>query len=487
MLVCIPGKKLRDLLNIGDQLPGISPSTNSSSFFNLQSPRHHDLKKSRNISSYIHLERTVPLLVRQSWSLSLPMLSIDDYNHSLESFDDQKPTNESMELDRSSSMEIVSDINRISQLQEPLRVMDSKVSEIVAILRKHFSSIPDFRHLPGLKINIPCSLSFDPELFNYSLGTNISIDRCGIDALPAIYATVLKFSSSAPYGSIPSYHIPFLLGQSVEKDYSFSQTNSLDIVPVENGSAEEKSFRAHVIIELEPREPQPGLIDVYIETNADNGQIIQGQLHGVNVGIEDMFLKAIVPEDVPKELVPNYRVDLFNALWEACGTSSSTGHEIFVLKGGKGVAAINGTQSVKLLEVPFMSLIQAVERCLAPFVVSVIGEPLINIVKGGEIIREVVWKDFYSDALSEVPNPGAKLDGGPLCIQYMDDENEKGTRAQIAKENVGCFLILIFLPPRFHLLFKMEVCDVSTLAWIRTDHWPCLAYVDELLEALFIE
>ncbi|KAL3524653.1 hypothetical protein ACH5RR_013025 [Cinchona calisaya] len=484
MLICIPGKKLQDLLNIGEQLPGISPSTHSSSFF-IQSPGHHDVKKSRNILSYIHLERTVPLLVRQSWSLSLPVIFNDD-KHSLESFEDDKPTAEAKELDRISSTDIVSDINMISQLQEPLRVMDSKVSEIVGILRKHFSSIPDFRHFPGLKIQIPCGLRFNSELFNHLLGTNLSTDGCGVDSLPAIYATVLKFTSSAPYGSIPSYHIPFLLAQPAEKDYSFSQTNSLEIVPIKNGFAEEKRFRAHVMIELEPQEPQPGLIDVYIQTNAENGLIIRGQLHSVNVGIEDMFLKAIVPEDLPKDAVPNYFLDLFNALWEACGTSSCTGRETFVLKGGKGVAAINGTQSVKLLEVPFVSLIQAVERFLAPFVVSVTGETLINIVKGGEIIKDVAWEVLDPDSTSEVLNPDARLDGGPLYIQYMDDENDNRAPVQIARKNMGSFLVLIFLPPRFHLLFKMEVCDVSTLVRVRTDHWPCLAYVDEFLEALFI-
>ncbi|KAL8493062.1 hypothetical protein ACS0TY_024323 [Phlomoides rotata] len=62
----------------------------------------------------------------------------------------------------------------------------------------------------------------------------------------------------------------------------------------------------------------------------------------------------------------NYRINvLFNALWEACETSSSTGRESFVLKGGKGVAAISGTRSVKLVEVPATSLIEAVERHLA--------------------------------------------------------------------------------------------------------------------------
>ncbi|KAJ6901283.1 hypothetical protein NC651_019133 [Populus alba x Populus x berolinensis] len=47
---------------------------------------------------------------------------------------------------------------------------------------------------------------------------------------------------------------------------------------------------------------------------------------------------------------------------------------------------------------------------------------------------------------------------------------------------MGCFLVLIFLPPRFHLLLQMEVSDLSTLVRIRTDYWPCLAYVDDYLE-----
>ncbi|KAJ4826542.1 hypothetical protein Tsubulata_043732, partial [Turnera subulata] len=38
-------------------------------------------------------------------------------------------------------------------------------------------------------------------------------------------------------------------------------TASLDIVPVEESSADDESFRAPVTIDLEPREPAPGLVD----------------------------------------------------------------------------------------------------------------------------------------------------------------------------------------------------------------------------------
>ncbi|KAG4985038.1 hypothetical protein AAZX31_12G026800 [Glycine max] len=485
MLVCIPGKKLRDILNLGDMILGISSSSHPTSFFNVQSPRpSQKFKTFKNISSCIHLERLVPLLVKQFWSLSLSNLVVSNTKPTyLEIIRDLKSPVEEKEFSDSSNTQIIPEFARINQPQEPLRVMDSKVAEILNTLRKYFSCIPDFRHMPGLIVRISCCLRFESNTFNRMLGidkTATSLEE--VDALPAIYATVLKFSSSAPYGSIPSYRIPFLLGEPYNKDPA-SQNASLSIVPVGvgNDSREEEKYRATVEIDLEPREPTPGIVDVHIETNAENGQIIQGQLQGITVGIEDMFLKAIVPADIPEDEIPRYNFDLFNTLWEACGSSSSTGRETFQLKGGKGIAAISGTQSVKLLDVPATSLIQATERHLARFVVGVSGEPLIDAIWEGGIIQNVIWEDASPDATSV-----ANHDTGPLRLTYNDEEYEKGAISNSRKRNLGCFLVLIFLPPRFHLLFQMEVGDLSTLVRIRTDHWPSLAYIDDYLEALYL-
>ncbi|KAL5569356.1 hypothetical protein UlMin_025931 [Ulmus minor] len=484
MLICVPGKKLREMLNLGEQLLGISPSPHSSSFFNVQSPRStHSIKKPENISSYVHLERVIPLLVKQSWSLSLSPLSMASNRPGyFEDIRDSEPIVEEKDIDHPTTIQIIPETERIDQLQEPLRVMDSKISEILVKLRRHFSCIPDFRLMSGLKVQIFCSLRFESVPFNHMWGVASPTDGLDIiDALPAIYATVLKFYSSAPYGSIPSYHIPFLLGEPPTGGNISGQEVSLD-VPLENGSEEDEKFRASVTIELEPREPTPGLVTISIETNADNGQIICGQLQSIPVGIEDMFLKAIVPPDVKEDDIPVYYSDLFDALWEACGTSSSTGREAFPLKGGKGVAAISGTRSVKLLEVPAPSLIQSIERHLAPFVTSVIGEPLVTLVKDGGIINDIVWKEVSS----EITDPGSDFERGPLHITYFDNGGERDGLVSLSKRNLGCFLVLIFLPPRFHLLFQMEVNDASTLVRIRTDHWPCLAYIDDYLEALFL-
>lgn len=484
MLICVPGKKLRDLLKLGDQPFGISQSLHSGALYNVQSPRlSHDLKKSRNISSYIHLKRKIPLLVKQSWSLSLSTLGVEDYKLGLsEGIRDGEPVVEERVTEFSSNIET------INLAQEPLRVMDSKISKILDILRRHFSCIPDFRHMPGLKVTIFCSLSFESEPFNRIWGSDTFAKNLDdTDNHPAMYATVLKFSSSAPFGSIPSRHIPFILGESTGDEGSPSKrVSSLDIVPVQNGYGKDERFKALVAVELEPREPTPGLVDVSIESTAGSGQIIRGPLQSITVGLEDLFLKAVVPSDISMDEIPGYYSDLFNALWEACGTSSNTGRETFSLKGGKGVAAISGTRSVKLLEVSVASLIEAVELYLAPFIVSVIGEQLIEIVKDRDIIKNVIWEDMASENFSQLTSSVPDLDRGPLRLTYFSNEDEMGSNLSSYKRNMGHFHILIFLPPRFHLLFQMEVSDCSTLVRIRTDHWPCLAYVDDYLEALFL-
>ncbi|OMO60726.1 hypothetical protein CCACVL1_23918 [Corchorus capsularis] len=488
MLICVPGVKLRGMLNLGEQLLGISPSSHSGSFFSVPSPRHsQDFKKSRNISSYIHIERVIPPLVKQSWSLALLPLGVRSNKLEFSSgIRDSEVSTDERELDANIQFQAISEDERIDKPQAPLYVMDSKVSEILRLLRRHFSCIPDFRHVPGLKVKISCNLRFDSEPFNRVWGgesPKSGLD--GVDALPAIYATVLKFSSPAQYGSIPSCHIPFLLGQPPVSEYIPGETASLEIVATSDGCGEEEIYKAPVVIELEPREPTPGLVDVFIETNGEDGQIISGQLQSITVGIEDLFLKAIAPTDIPEDVLPDYYSDLFNALWDACGTTSNTGREVFHLKGGKGVAAINGTRSVKLLEISVDSLIRATEHYLAPFVVNVSGENLVNMVKDGGIIRDTVWKDEASDLLLDATNSVTESDSKLLHLTF-GNEDERESQSNMSKRSMGCIHVLIFLPPMFHLLFQMEVSDVSTLVRIRTDHWPCLAYIDDYLEALFL-
>ncbi|RWV88852.1 hypothetical protein GW17_00049030, partial [Ensete ventricosum] len=477
MLVCIPGKKLRLVLNLGEQPTGVSPSPHPGSLFQVPSPRHSEnIKMSGGVSSYIHLERVVPLLVKQSWSLVLPKSNMEDNTEASHVVGiSDISISPSAESDKDGEM----NFERISYIKEPLRVMDANVAEILGVLRKHFSCIPDYRHMSAIKIRIPCTLRFESEPFSHVWGDGSSTfgSEKG-ETLPAMYATTITFSSTAKYGKISPFRVPFLLGDPLRNRY--------DIVPAGNSFEEDSSHRASVNIELEPREPMPGLIDVAIKANAENGEVISGRLQSIAIGIEDMFLKASIPPDIEEDEVTGYYYDLFHALWEACGNSANTGRETFPLSGGKGAAAIHGTRSVKLLEVFLDSLIKNVEKHLASYVVSVIGDPLVNIVRNNGIIRDVVWEnDAEAFVAHDVNALVPYSENLPLQLPYFDEQGDAENLSPVSKRTIGTFIILIFLPPRFHLLFQMEVGHSSTLVRIRTDHWPCLAYIDEYLESLF--
>ncbi|KAH0470206.1 hypothetical protein IEQ34_001764 [Dendrobium chrysotoxum] len=474
MLLCIPGKKLKTIINFGGQLPGVSPSTHPASLFQVPLPRYpQDANKRSSISAFIHLERAISPLVKQSWSLTLPSIETgkSETSYSKEIKDVLTPsTAPDGEADVS--------IDRISLQEEALRVIDSKVAETLRVLRRHFACIPDYRCMPGTKIGIPCLLRFEAGLFNQVSGFDSpTMSSNLVDNLPALYAIVITFKSTAKYGSIPACHVPFLLGE--------PSKTGLDVIPIECEVQENSCFRASIVVELEPREPMPGLIDAELTANIENGQIISGLLQSITVGIEDMFLKAGLPSDVADDKVPQYYLDLFHALWEACGSSANTERETFPLHGGKGAVAIYGTRSVKLLDVSPNSLISATEQYLAPFVVSVAGQPLVNIVGSNGVIKNVIWED--DSAVFPVKESKALvqfLESEPLQLEYTQDEIALWYPPETCKRNLGTFLVLIFLPPRFHLLFQMEVGNISTLVRIRTDHWPCLAYVDEYLESL---
>ena len=185
------------------------------------------------------------------------------------------------------------------------------------------------------------------------------------------------------------------------------------------------------MIELEPREPVPAHIDAHIEASGEDGQSIRGQLQSIPVGIEDLFVKSPVPDDVSEGAVAEYYSTLFNALWESCESPENIGRETFPLKGGKGVVAIHGTGSVKLLEAQSNFVIEGVEQFLAPFVVAVSGYKLVNIVKDDGIIEDVIQKD------EESTNPSHEEDGliqeGPLQLEYFEYYTNGDDSFQIAK------------------------------------------------------
>jgi AP-5 complex subunit beta-1 len=432
---------------------------------------------------------------------------------------------------------------------EPVRrVMDARTSEILGILRQHFEEIPDFRNGLGVKINIRCQLRFMGETLQRMRaeadGISDSEDLVDVysgnlEAWPAIYAVVISFTSTGLYGQIPSVHVPFLLSEAPERKlWQRPETESPDSVfadkvlkggrgrQIGKGKAQETAeaysveiddeeghsqalrfepakddkdiFSETVIIELEPRQPVPTLVDAKIIFSDEDGTSVSGQLDSIPVGIEDLFLRAPVPLDVLPHNYSDYYFTLFHALFEACSGPGRLGTETFCLKNSATQAgvSIESSESVKLLEGQADRVVGAVEQWLAPFVVAVMGTSLVAMARDSGVFKHAKFleDEFLFDSRGGGRGGAAssnRKEGTQLRLEYIRDQSEGGGLGpwgleESTKGGLGSFLVLIFLPPRYHLLLKMEVSDWSTLVRIRTDHWPCLAHVDEFLEALIM-
>ena len=414
------------------------------------------------------------------------------------------------------------------------RVMDAKTATILGVLRQHFEEIPDYRNGFGVKITVRCKLSFLGEVFlrlqAESEGVSDSANESG--SWPAIYAVVISFITTGLYGPIPSVHVPFLLSEPSQKSsWRIPGTESPTSVITEQfnkvkfkgkknafpdqdsdddrdhhillleGSKDDSSivYSETILVELEPKQPVPTLVDAHIVFSNEDGHTVQGHLDSIPVGIEDLFQKPLLPQELPLSDLPEYLFSLFKALFEACSGPGHLGSETFPLKNAESKAgvSIEGSGSVKLLEGQADRIVVAVEQWLGPFVVAVSGSSLIGMVKDGGVLKHPV---FLEEEFSFHPGgeAGRSSYSWPDAVQLRledsaanrgeqssSNSNLRAMGAEVgSKGGLGCFFILIFLPPRYHLLLRMEVSDWSTLVRIRTDHWPCLAHVDEFLEAL---
>ncbi|GBG75641.1 hypothetical protein CBR_g20270 [Chara braunii] len=325
-----------------------------------------------------------------------------------------------------------------------------------------------------------------------------------------------------------------------------------------------------VMVELCPIEPVPSSMDVCVAYTGEAGRTAASRLSSIPVGIEDLFLLPHVPRCLPSSSLPSreqektisplkFRIALFGELWSACrggrevirGVESPGEEE--ERNGGNADAMgnsviIEGAEAVKLLDMSVDSVLDALDVHLAPFVFSVTGTAL------GEILREresplyrlvdeidrlgVFGKgdeddpyldrsggyDDVSDASAPAhfseryektagwhaqggKKPRSKAavgtagnsmqlvvvedpwEGGGLGrageggnVRYEGEFRRRGRQAPWLK--LGSMKVLIFLPPRYHLLLWMEVSTESTLVRMRTDYLPCLAQMDEYLEIL---
>lgn len=559
MLVSIPGKKLRAILKYGDERIE-DPKFSQVSSLLQASPPSPGYKQPLQVASYIHLTRATPLLVGQSWSLVLHDLFQDEGKAGNDESLNGESSMSGKELGAvgeagaqdnggEKSLATVDDVSHSTTIEN-----DMGASEL-RILQNYFSLVPDYINGSGLKVKVQCYLTFradaQPSPTEGDSPRSTMSGPSFSKSWPALYAVVLSFSTSGPYGHIPSVHIPFLMSepmdgskgntggepssaqlQIIERKDESDANSKLDSkepteaktqaqAQVDKGEAEneatpnleakeklrletgpsmdgsstseqldEDAFKEAVVLELEPKQPVPTIIDAYVVTSDEEGRRIQGQLDTIHVGIEDLFVKPLTPSRVSASELSVYYFNLFNALWEACDRAGKLHLKSFALSGGQEYISMAGTESVKLLEARADRVVDVVEHFLAQYVVSAKGGQLVSILKDSGTLQDIVWQEDSEPGNSRVhhlaityglPTSGDKSD---QLYDYRGQGDGDMPLPDAVRENIGSLCILIFLPPRFHILLKMDIADWSTLVHIRTDYWPCLAYVDEFLEAL---
>ena len=188
-------------------------------------------------------------------------------------------------------------------------------------------------------------------------------------------------------------------------------------------------------IEFVPTVPLPGNLVPYVTFNDATGKIYTSELDPVGIRMEDLFLPI-----QSKELAEIAPEDVYPLLWEHLGSmlaeSSETTKEETTTGGqeetptepqeaGGESQEQMAAQIVKLLRLTPQEVTEMVSRKMERFVVKSEGE-------------------------------GSVVDLG------------------------------IFLPPSFHLLIKVVPHEHETcLAYIRTDFWYILAYIDSLIDIMF--
>ncbi|KAG0599463.1 hypothetical protein M758_12G154100 [Ceratodon purpureus] len=558
MLISIPGEPLRKILRHGDK--GIEEA--NASQYNTVSSHLSKQATQLEVPEYVKLTRESTLLVRHSWSLVLyntfqtgvsggytdlsvrvPEVIVEEVSDQPKDANDEVK-NRSLQVTTNEKGALIvqeSETKAKEKKGRPTdtvpRVMDAKTATILGVLRQHFEEIPDYRNGFGVKITVRCKLSFLGEALQRLQAESDSSSNSANESgsWPAIYAVVLSFITTGLYGPIPSVHVPFLLseppqksswrtpgidsptsvitdadqqfnrGKYKDKKKAFPDQDSDDdrdheILLLE-GSKDDSSIvnSETILVELEPKQPVPTLVDAHIVFSNEDGHTVQGQLDSIPVGIEDLFQKPLLPQDLPLSDQPEYLFSLFKALFEACSGPGHLGGETFPLKNSESQpgVSIEGSESVKLLEGQADRIVGAVEQWLGPFVVAVSGSSLTGMVKDGGVLKHPVFPEeeftFHPGGESGRSSYGWP---GPVQLRLEDSMSNRGEQSSSnvnlramgtevsSKGGLGCFFVLIFLPPRYHLLLRMEVSDWSTLVRIRTDHWPCLAHVDEFLEAL---
>lgn len=284
-----------------------------------------------------------------------------------------------------------------------------------------------------------------------------------------------------------------------------------------------------LVLALRPVAPVPTTFDVQFVFNDASGQLCQGDLPAVSVSFPDLFLCLPVATVFPKgcEFETRWRTvrpwrhavvvtSLFNSLWDLFGDG------VVDAGGGRGGGGVESSESsssssssvgssMKLLRLPREVVLSKIRRNLGPFVepsTSVSVSPTAaaspndsgrtetesRMDDSGWLIRPNVEPDLGEDVDAEEAwyateqhhrrhrrhrnNNDMHSSSSSSSRDGKEKEEEVLEKSVSDSPNVQTVRVVVFLPPRYHILFKFRVCAHSTLIRMRTDRWQLLSEMD---------
>lgn len=294
--------------------------------------------------------------------------------------------------------------------------------------------------------------------------------------------------------------------------------NSNDGIDKANkANQEQKIFPYFYKIDLiiYPSFPIPSLIETQAVFYDNKGNAYTGKLNPIDIKFEDYFLPISFPKNYiiteekctnnlstnciskikdsksnsnnsPSLFSSSYLKDiLFNTLWKKFRIKDNTSSMMYV-------------NSVRLIDKLQTNIIRLVNERLGPFLINKdftkttfkINSPFFNNTESGESNNTIrrndnnqitldfdastTTYDFSIDQILEKASEKDKSSNKNYLNPYLNKEN-----------NASYFLakVLIFVPTKYHILFKIKISKLSSIIHIRSDCFKIIEYLDEYFDS----
>ena len=308
------------------------------------------------------------------------------------------------------------------------------------------------------------------------------------------------------------------LSSSKDMSDSFSKLDDKEIDMDESGAYSSHSsfskfpYMYQLLLPIKLINPAPTRFEVRAMYNDASGRTCEGPLADVQLLFQDMFLRlpvssvfeqwdssrlgeiSLLPRPTNAQLV---RI-MFDILWEVVQVPGLGLDKIWRAGGerAKQIRAMSGgpAESVKVIEAPRQEVEQAVLRNLGPFIVMPkkalkrARESHPQMSNGYEDYRGDVARD--TQAIADEEEKWYSIGSNDIEVEERITGSEAGSPERAALGgggeeegddlNDGSIVtsVVVFIPPRYHLLFKFHVSANSTVVRIRTDNWKLLSELD---------